>query len=332
MITGKDKLVKFVSLAIPTYLWVWTSWSNIPTMASDRLKPGDFLDSSGKLLSENERYNMYFRSFEYGEGFTYLVIEDSNFLVWTATTKQPIPNDSSAVLTLDHSGELKIIRQGGKPIIVYSPPQAINSTVAILLDDGNFVLQELHPNGSTKTFLWQSFDYPSDTLLPKMKLGVNHKTGHIWSLTAWLTKIYLSLGSSSFKLEWDPKVGELIIRKREQVYWKSGVFNKNINRFENIPEEAQNQYEYIIVSNEDEESFSLQTRHGDKDLMFNGDMRVANANLIARASNCYEYNTDRGCQIWNLSSCRHKDQVFVELPGYFLIFHLPTKIQILVLA
>ncbi|KAI4346181.1 hypothetical protein L6164_013253 [Bauhinia variegata] len=119
MITAKDKLVKFVSLAIPTYLWEWTSWSNIPTMASDRLKPGDFLDTAGKLLSENE----------------------------------------------------------------ISP---------ILLDNGNFVLQELHPNGSTKRFLWQSFDYPSDTLLPEMKLGVNYKTGHSWSLASWLTKRYPS--------------------------------------------------------------------------------------------------------------------------------------------
>ncbi|KAI4346186.1 hypothetical protein L6164_013258 [Bauhinia variegata] len=164
MITGKDKLVKFVSLAIPTYLWVWTIWRNIPTMASDGLKPGDFLISSGMLLSENVRYNMYFRSFEYAEGFTYLVMEDSNFLLWTATTKQPIPNDSSAVLTLDHSGELKIIRHGGEPIIVYSPPQAINSSVAILLDNSNFVLRELHPNGSTKRFLWPSFDYPCASL------------------------------------------------------------------------------------------------------------------------------------------------------------------------
>ncbi|KAI4346187.1 hypothetical protein L6164_013259 [Bauhinia variegata] len=324
MITAKDKLVKFVSLAIPTYLWVWTSWSNIPTMASDRLKPGDFLDTSGKLLSENEISRMYFHNFSYAEGFTYLEIRNRNSLIWTATIKQSIPSDFSAVLTLDHSGKLKIIHQGGEPIILYSPPQAINCTVAILLDNGNFVLQELHPNGSTKRFLWQSFDYPSDTLLPEMKLGVNYKTGHSWSLASWLTKRYPSPGSSSFKLEWDPKFGELIIRKSEQIYWKSGVFNKKINRFENFPEEAQNQYEYIIVSNEDEDSFSFQTRHGDKDvatlwnLMFNGDMRDANDNLIARASNCYGYNTDGGCQIWNLSSCRHKGQVFVQLTGYFI--------------
>lgn len=40
------------------------------------------------------------------------------------------------------------------------------NTNAILLDSGNFVLR----NGKSSV-LWQSFDNPSDTLLPGMKLG-----------------------------------------------------------------------------------------------------------------------------------------------------------------
>ncbi|RHN40744.1 putative non-specific serine/threonine protein kinase [Medicago truncatula] len=93
---------------------------------------------------------------------------------------------NSAVLSLDYSGVLKIESQNRKPIIIYSSPQPINNTLATILDTGNFVLQQFHPNGS-KTVLWQSFDYPSDVLIPTMKLGVNQKTGHNWSLVSWLT-------------------------------------------------------------------------------------------------------------------------------------------------
>ncbi|KAI9116527.1 hypothetical protein K1719_012694 [Acacia pycnantha] len=50
-------------------------------------------------------------------------------------------------------------------------------------DSGNYVLLELQPNGFSKQVLWQSFDHPSDILLPGMKLGVNHKTHQSWSVT-----------------------------------------------------------------------------------------------------------------------------------------------------
>jgi len=97
-----------------------------------------------------------------------------------------------------------------KPIILYSPPQPINNTVATLLDTGNFVLQHLHPNG-TNILLRQSFDYPTHTLLPTMKLGVNNKTGHRWLLISKLTPARLSRGA--FSLEWEARGQELMIRR-----------------------------------------------------------------------------------------------------------------------
>jgi hypothetical protein len=46
----------------------------------------------------------------------------------------------------------------------------------MLLDSGNFILREQNSDGSTRQNLWPSFDYPTDTLLPGMKLGVGLKT------------------------------------------------------------------------------------------------------------------------------------------------------------
>jgi hypothetical protein len=45
-----------------------------------------------------------------------------------------------------------------------------------LLDSGNVVVKEMNENDSGK-YLWQSFDYPTDTLLPDMKLGWELDTG-----------------------------------------------------------------------------------------------------------------------------------------------------------
>ncbi|BAT89811.1 hypothetical protein VIGAN_06088200 [Vigna angularis var. angularis] len=137
---------------------------------------------------------------------------------------------------------------------MYSPPKAIYNTKATLLDTRNFVLQQLHPNG-TNTLLWQSFDYPTDTLLPTQKLGVNHKTSHRWLVVSGFTNALPSPGA--FSLEWEHVEQELIIRRRGKVCWRSGKLRNN--RFEYISEDAQRRLKYTLVSNRDENSFSFTT-------------------------------------------------------------------------
>ena len=201
------------------HLWLcWTTSIHVHA-ADDSLKAGDTLKSSSSLLySKSRKYFLKFYSnlIENGSEFTYLAIQSEYdyAIVWEGNREQSV-NESDAVLSLNFSGVLKI-ESGSvkKPIILYSPPQPINNTVATLLDTGNFVLQHLHPNG-TKTLLWQSFDYPTDTLIPTMKLGVNHKTGHRWLLFSQLTRHLASRGA--FSLEWEPIGQELMIRRRGKV-------------------------------------------------------------------------------------------------------------------
>ena len=56
--------------------------------------------------------------------------------------------------------------------------------VAQLLDSGNFVVRKEN-DPTPESYLWQSFDYPTDTLLAGMKFGFDRKTGLNWNLTAW---------------------------------------------------------------------------------------------------------------------------------------------------
>lgn len=107
-------------------------------------------------------------------------------IVWMANRNDPIFDDSG-VLTLDSMGKLILKYNGGDHTDLYAGRAGGANTSATLQDDGNFVLREVNSNGSDGRMLWESFDYPTDTLLPGMKLGVNHKTGRNWSLTSWLS-------------------------------------------------------------------------------------------------------------------------------------------------
>ncbi|GKB99125.1 G-type lectin S-receptor-like serine/threonine-protein kinase CES101 [Tanacetum coccineum] len=106
--------------------------------------------------------------------------------VWVANRNNPIL-DIDGSIKIDVHGNLSILSSGNTVLDLFSPTLVTRNTSVTLLDSRNLVLQELYQDGSVKEVLWQSFDYPTDTLLPGMKLGINLKTRHRWSLTSWLS-------------------------------------------------------------------------------------------------------------------------------------------------
>jgi len=321
------KIEKTAMLSIIYLLWLWWSTGTATILVkarTDSLKPGDTMDlslNSFDLYSKQGKYYLGLTIFFGNTEDRYLSIFSSaggrNNVVWVYDRNHPIKSDS-AVLSLDYTGVLKIESQNSKPKIIYSSPQPTNNTVATMLDTGNFVLQQLHPNG-TKSFLWESFDYTTDTLLPTMKLGVNHKTRHKWSLVSVFT-ISLII-SGEFSLEWEPKEGELNIKNRGKVYWKSGKLRSN-GLFENIPEDVQHGYRYVIVSNMDEDSFAFETNFTNFTgwaLLHTGEL-WSNKGDIANADMCYGYNSNGGCQKWeDIPTCREPGEVFqtkIGIPDY----------------
>lgn len=293
------------------------------------LKPGEVVNHTIWLTSQNQRFYLKLEPLEQYSNLTYLFIghrdmytptEDEEatnqgYRSWFANRNHPISNNSSSSnFTLDYSGSLTINLQNGRPLTLYSPPKsevANNSnTILTLSDSGNLILQHLHPNGVTKQVLWQSFDHPSDILLPGMKLGVNHKTNRSWCVTA--SSSAASPASGSFTLEWDPRIKQLIIKRQGMIYWMSGVLKNK--RFVNIPEQVQKLYEYSIVSTEEEDSFSFKSKYDDSQwvLFHNGRLLETRADdfLIASADACYGYNNGGGCQKWKLPKCRKPGEIF----------------------
>ena len=305
------QLLKFLFLL----LFFSSLWTPHAQQIPDTLKPGDMLTSLSRLVSSEGRFTLTFTSSSLFESnCTFLVISStsgpSKTYLWISGA-----NDSNVLGLENKAGALIIMGQAGNLMTLYSSTQPTNNTVATLLDSGNFIFQEVYSNGSTKRVLWQSFDNPGNTLVPGMKLGINHKTGQTWSLRSWLTRDLPIPGP--FSLEWEGN--QLVIRRREVVYWKSGVLREN--QFENISPNLTSMYHFNIVSNDDEESFSFDSENQNQPSQWTltdmGRLHEGQKSM-ARTDECYGYNIDGGCQKWNLSVCRQPGYT-VELNRSYLV-------------
>ncbi|XP_022753637.1 S-locus-specific glycoprotein S6-like [Durio zibethinus] len=73
------------------------------------------------------------------------------------------------------------------------------SPIAQLLDSGNFVVKDnaMVSSDSSESYLWQSFDYPSNIWLPGMRITNDFNTG----LTSWKSLDDPSLGDYAYRNE-----------------------------------------------------------------------------------------------------------------------------------
>ncbi|MBA0809696.1 hypothetical protein Gohar_025326, partial [Gossypium harknessii] len=99
--------------------------------------------------------------------------------------------------------------------------------------------------------LWQSFDYPSNTFLPGMKLGYNNKTGKVWSLTSWLDEEDPNKGDFEVSMI----SNEVFLMRGTEILWSSGPWNGH--GFDLMPEMRLNYiFNYSFYSDENETYFS----------------------------------------------------------------------------
>jgi len=102
--------------------------------------------------------------------------------VWVANRETPL-NDSSGVVRLTNQGLLVLLNRSGSIIWSSNTSAPARNPVAQLLDSGNLFVKEEGDNNMENS-LWQSFEYPGNTLIPGSKLGRNRITGMDWHLTS----------------------------------------------------------------------------------------------------------------------------------------------------
>ncbi|GFQ02848.1 g-type lectin s-receptor-like serine/threonine-protein kinase at1g67520 [Phtheirospermum japonicum] len=315
--------------------------------STDTLQQGDTLNSSSQLVSANRLFTLGFHTPQ-NTNNSYLAIWYTNGSyppVWIGNRENPIPPNSNPILTIGAAGNLTITHGGGESFEVYSGGSR-NNLSATLLDSGNFVVSEM------SSFLWQSFDYPTDTLLPGMKLGFNRRTGRNWTISSWFDENNPATGA--FTMEWDPIVGRLLIRRRGVTYWSSGQMKDyhvdlgdlRVKEFENIfsPDVFNLNYNFTNVTNGEEEYFSytlLNVPNWTPDerkvisgwrLNYNGDIRDTDRVIkIADSSQCYGYKPKRsvisaGCELWEQPTCRNDRQTFDFRAGVFSAVNGPEAV------
>ena len=144
-------------------------------------------------------------------------------VAWVANRDNPI-TDTAGVLSIDLHGNLVLYGEDQKKSI-WSTNIVTNSNDSIILaqltDVGNLVLF-LNETGEV---LWQSFDYPTDTFLQGMKLGLDRTTGLNRILTSWKSKDDPGIGNFSFILNTNSSSPELFLYKGNILWWRSGHWN-----------------------------------------------------------------------------------------------------------
>ncbi|KEH30777.1 Serine/Threonine kinase family protein [Medicago truncatula] len=166
-------------------------------------------------------------------------------VVWVANGGKPI-NDSSAILKLNSSGSLVLTHNNNIVWFTNSSTKA-QKPVAQLLDTGNLVIKE---DSVSETYLWQSFDYPSNTLLSGMKLGWDHKRNLNRRLIAWKSDDDPTPGDFSWGVVLNP-YPDIYMMKGEKKYYRLGPWNGL--RFSGRPDLKPNDiFSYNFVWNKEE--------------------------------------------------------------------------------
>ncbi|KAF5461034.1 hypothetical protein F2P56_020863 [Juglans regia] len=153
-------------------------------------------------------------------GIWYLV--SSEIVVWVANRDTPL-NDHSGVLRITYEGVLVLLNSTNSTVWSSNTSRTPEIPVAQLLDAGNLVVKDGNFD-DPGNFLWQSFDYPCDTLLPEMKLGKNLVTGLDRFLSSW--KSIEDPAQGVFSVRIDPHgLPQLVAMEGAAIKFRAGPWN-----------------------------------------------------------------------------------------------------------
>ncbi|PPR85890.1 hypothetical protein GOBAR_AA34799 [Gossypium barbadense] len=219
--------------------------------AIDTLSQSDSLTDGMTLVSGDGSFQLGF--FSPGSSKNrYLGIWYNNIpmqtVVWVANRVNPI-NDSTGLLKIQSNGKIMLLVQNTTAVWCANSTARVENPVLQLLDSGNLVVRD-GKDSEPENYLWQSFDYPSDTMLPGMKIGIDLRTGLHRRLAAWKNWDDPSPGDLTYGVELEG-TPEMVLRKGSEKFYRSGLWNGD--GFSGTPNLRSNPiFDYDFVWNENE--------------------------------------------------------------------------------
>ncbi|GMN67171.1 hypothetical protein TIFTF001_036234 [Ficus carica] len=231
-----------------------TSKSSITTVFSavDTIEPFKSFGDGTTLISNGGIFEFGFFSRGNSKnryvGIWYKKI-GSQTVVWVANRCNPIA-DNFGSLTINSTGNLVLLSQNKSVVWSTSSSKQIKKPIVQLLDSGNLVLRDQED----ENYLWQSFDYPSDALLPNMKFGWDLRRGLNRRLSAWKNWDDPCPGDLTYGVEFDPQLHtypEFVIRKGTTKFYRTGPWN-GIHLSGLVEQRSNPFYNFQFVYNDDE--------------------------------------------------------------------------------
>ncbi|XP_047164832.1 G-type lectin S-receptor-like serine/threonine-protein kinase At1g11300 [Vigna umbellata] len=211
--------------------------------ATDTINSSQFIKDNETITSAGGNFTLgFFTPQNSTNRYVGIWWQTKSTVIWVANRNQPL-NDSSGVVTISEDGNLVVLNGQNQVIWSTNVSTTSSNTSAQLSDSGKLVLAE-----TTRGTLWDSFQQPSNTLMPGMKTLTNAQTGRKVELTAWKSPSNPSVGSFSASVLRRINILEAFIWNETRPYWRSGPWNGAI--FTGIPMSS---FLYSFKAGDDEE-------------------------------------------------------------------------------
>ncbi|KAI3769214.1 hypothetical protein L6452_00314 [Arctium lappa] len=199
------------------------------THSGDTISANQTIRNGETIVSPQQTFELGFFTPNNSTNHSYLAIWykkiSTGTVVWVANRNTPITTTTSGELTLTPNGLLVLRTATGN--VVWSSANSSTPSgknpVARLLDTGNFIIHDQRSIDQENT-IWQSFDFPTETLLPGMKFGRDLVSGIERHFTSWKSGDDPAAGEFSAWLD-TRGYPQVILTEGRKIRFRAGPWN-----------------------------------------------------------------------------------------------------------